>query len=189
MIDQKTYERFAANVFPEPNSGCWLWTGGYFHSGYGRFNYGRQIGAHVFSYIAHHGDLPFGKVVHHVCNNKACVNPQHLEAVTHSENCRAFFHDRRSGRVAGRVTAIGNLEPAFSIVRKFDTPAKSGTKVLAERLGIDRSAVAKWVLPKASRGTGGWVPYWYYDQIMAFAKEIGIDLDPAEFVIRPEVAA
>ncbi len=87
MIDQKAYDRFMAKAYPEPNSGCWLWTGAVTHRGYGQFYaYGRQMGAHVFSHLWHKGKIPDGLVVHHRCNLPCCVNPEHLEAVTGQKN-------------------------------------------------------------------------------------------------------
>ena len=81
------------------------------------------------------------------------------------------------------------LEPAFSVIRKFDTPEKTGAVVLAERLGLTRSAVTKWTLPprgKGNGGTNGYIPSRYFNEILAFAKEIGVPLDPGEFVRRSE---
>jgi len=95
------------------------------------------------------------------------------------------------------MVRMSKLEPAYSVIRKFDgTDAagkKRGTIILAEHLGLTRSAVAKWTLPPkdgGNGGTGGYIPSRYYDDILAFAEKIGVDLDEGEFVRRPdEVAA
>lgn len=91
------------------------------------------------------------------------------------------------------MVRMSKLEPAYSIIRKFDPKrdgkVSRGAAAIAERLGLTRSAVSKWTLPVNQSGTGGYVPPRHYDDIRAFAEEIGIDLDPAEFVVRPEVAA
>ena len=96
-------ERFMDKVSPEPNSGCWLWTG-YTLKGYGRFGAGgRSAGvvyAHRFSYEMHKGIIPVGLEIDHTCNVKSCVNPDHLEAVTHQENIQRMV-DRGGGRWRG----------------------------------------------------------------------------------------
>lgn len=56
-------------------------------AGYGKLTlHGKQIGAHVASYILHKGEIPKGLEIMHTCANKLCVNPKHLIAGTHKEN-------------------------------------------------------------------------------------------------------
>jgi hypothetical protein len=81
------------------------------------------------------------------------------------------------------------LDPAYSVIRKFDMPGKSGTVVLAERLGRDRSTVQKWTMAREQRGTGGFIPYPYHDEIEAFAEELGIPFERSEFLSRRAEAA
>lgn len=91
------------------------------------------------------------------------------------------------------MVRMSKLEPAYSLIRKFDPKRQGkvsrGAAAVAERLGLTRSAVSKWTLPVSQSGTGGYVPPRYYDEILAFANEVGVELEPAEFVVRPEVAA
>lgn len=67
---------------------CWFWTGGATSRGYGSFLlYEKNMLAHRVSYLLEYGDLPGdGLELDHLCRSKLCVNPAHLEAVTHQEN-------------------------------------------------------------------------------------------------------
>lgn len=83
-------------------SGCWHWLGakwglpGYL---YGQIRLGdgsaKRITAHRFAYIHANGPIPDDLDVDHLCNNKLCVNPAHLEAVTHRENIIRSYQRRK----------------------------------------------------------------------------------------------
>jgi len=70
-------------------NGCWNWTGTVSRNGYGLAHRGRtSMTAHRFVYQCHNGPIPAGLELDHLCRNKLCVNPGHLEPVTHAENMR-----------------------------------------------------------------------------------------------------
>lgn len=75
-------------------NGCWEWAGAVDRkTGYGKLSYeGRVTTAHRASYTALVGPIPQGLVVDHLCRNKVCVRPSHLEAVTNAENIRRGHH-------------------------------------------------------------------------------------------------
>lgn len=86
-------QRFMDFVMPVPECGCWLWTGGDSGAGrgggYGRFTIrGRSVAAHRWAYAAFVGRLRRGAQVDHKCRLRCCVNPDHLEQVSHRENQR-----------------------------------------------------------------------------------------------------
>lgn len=94
MISDRLPKRFAAKVAVAA-SGCWEWTGYKSELGYGQFNKkgnktnGRKLmKAHRFAYECLVGPIPDGLELDHLCRNPSCVNPAHLEPVTHRENMR-----------------------------------------------------------------------------------------------------
>jgi hypothetical protein len=71
--------------------GCWEWLGTRNEQGYGMFwpvTSRPHVSAHRFQWIRLFGPVPEGKELDHLCSNRACVNPSHLEPVSHRENCR-----------------------------------------------------------------------------------------------------
>jgi hypothetical protein len=80
-------ERFTSKIHYE-KSGCWTWTGATTgKTGYGRFWYDGERGlAHRFSHEYFRGPIGQEKEIDHLCRNRLCVNPDHLEEVTHKEN-------------------------------------------------------------------------------------------------------
>lgn len=80
-------EHFGIDFVPEPNTGCWFWVRAINHFGYGRVTVGaRQTMAHRLSYELLRGPVPDGLCLDHLCRQRSCVNPDHLEAVTMREN-------------------------------------------------------------------------------------------------------
>ncbi len=74
---------------------CWNWKANKYKDGYGQFSIGkRKIAAHRYSYILARGDIQEDFVVDHLCGNKSCVNPLHLEVVTQKENVKRGIKNR-----------------------------------------------------------------------------------------------
>lgn len=93
--------RFFAKVTEGPN-GCWQWVGAVDSGGYGRFNAGgRRVGpydsAHRWSWKFFNGPIPAGLEVDHLCFNRSCVNPDHLDIVDRRTNVHRGRRNQNHG--------------------------------------------------------------------------------------------
>jgi hypothetical protein len=97
--------RTIAAVFLE-NAGrdqCWDWPNGRNQYGYGTYldEQGKRRSAHRVAYEMAKGTIPDGLVIDHLCRNRACINPAHLEAVTTRTNvlrssCKTALNFRKT---------------------------------------------------------------------------------------------
>jgi hypothetical protein len=82
----KVLGTFLGHIAVLPN-GCWLWNGYKNNKGYGQFKLrGKIYYAHRLSFLLNKGEIESGLELDHLCKTPLCVNPDHLEAVTHQEN-------------------------------------------------------------------------------------------------------
>jgi hypothetical protein len=133
---------FWAHVEVGEPGACWLWRGGRFKNGYGRFNAGRQWhAAHRFSYALHNGPLVDGLEIAHLCHDRQCVNPAHLMQTTRAINAQQSVDAERYVRgtqtVHARMTDDG--------VREMRSLYAAGWRQvdLAARFGIIQATVSK----------------------------------------------
>lgn len=95
-------ERFNQKIHPEPNTGCWLWTGATFPRGYAAFKVaGRSVRAHRWAYEQVHGPIPEEFDAMHRCGATSCVNPDHLELKPRAKRTRVLRANRREACVNG----------------------------------------------------------------------------------------
>lgn len=88
-------QRFWRYVSPEPNTGCWLWAGALGKMGYGylwSIDKKGAVAAHRLSYTLVKGSIPDSLELDHLCRVRSCVNPEHLEPVTHRINMERGVH-------------------------------------------------------------------------------------------------
>jgi hypothetical protein len=85
IVSQQRIAQFWARV--DKRGDCWIFDTVSRAEGYGSFSLkSKQIGAHRFAYIITHGSIPKGAHIDHLCRVRACVNPDHLQAVSQKLN-------------------------------------------------------------------------------------------------------
>jgi HNH endonuclease len=102
-------ERFWAKV--DRTEDCWVWMGGKDRAGYGQFAYRVESGpmvwkAHRFAYFLAKGWVPEEKHLDHLCRNRACVNPSHLEPVSSATNTRRAAAAKATERAVRESKAL-----------------------------------------------------------------------------------
>ena len=89
LADEQFTSRFWSKVqIPLGIGECWQWIAGQNGDGYGSFQEAsyKNSKAHRIAYEMVIGQIPEGKVIDHLCRNRGCVNPYHMEVVTPGEN-------------------------------------------------------------------------------------------------------
>lgn len=97
LVNEKALAEFKKHYTEGDPDACWNWNG---DSGgrYGRFKLDKVwYSAHRFSYTYHKGEIPFGILIRHTCDNQRCVNPNHLKPGTHKDNARDRDNRNRHG--------------------------------------------------------------------------------------------
>jgi hypothetical protein len=115
---------------------CWLWRGYLDRDGYGTFFFRRlNRRAHRVAWFGSKGDLKEGLVINHTCRNRHCVNPQHLQAITASENTM------RDSSSAGYVNSQKTTCPRGHAYDRFYSGQRVCSTCEAEK---KRRLRAKW---------------------------------------------
>lgn len=112
---------------------CLIWQGSLNDRGYGMSSSGGWRLAHKVQWETVHGPVPDGLELDHLCRQRDCVNPAHLEPVTHAENMR------RSSVARAEVAAAEGSRIAALRVRLQWSQGQ-----LAEALGVSRALVTLW---------------------------------------------
>lgn len=169
-------------VRPKDPTACWLWIGAIQQQGYGLWTFyppdmprKKLMVAHRVMYSLVHGAIPDNMELDHLCRNKTCVNPDHLEIVTHKENLARIpghgycnqGHDLSLTRVKisekssrCRVCYYGGLEAAKAARRarglKKNGRPKAFTCVCGHRNWHHRGGVCRGFPSKSGKKVVGW---------------------------------
>jgi len=142
-------ERFDSKWIPEPNSGCHIWTGHLHAEGYGRFRYkGRVCNAHRVAWELANNKSAEGFVIRHKCDNRACVNPDHLIEGSQADNIKDMYERGRNRHRSGEEHPRAKLTAELVDKIRNDNRLQ---RVIAESYGITRPQVSKIKSGKAWR--------------------------------------
>lgn len=143
-LSPKDAARLRASYVIDSETGCWVWVRGRTTAGYGHFHFrGAYYQAHRFVYGVTRGPIAADLEPDHLCRNRACVFPDHVEPVSHSINVARGLR--------------GRLTPAD--VRAIRASAGESQRDLGRRFGVDHSTIcrvlngSRW-LEAASRALG-----------------------------------
>jgi hypothetical protein len=131
-------EKLAHYSMPEPNSGCWLWTGCVTERGYACLKIdGTYIYAHRLAFEEMHGKIPESVLVCHQCDVPSCVNPQHLHPGDHLSN---QAEKAQRGRVKGERNPCAKLTAAQ--VKEIRSSVGASNRALSEKFGVANSTIS-----------------------------------------------
>jgi len=145
-------EYLMQRVDKDPVTGCWNWLKAKSPAGYGRFG-STPLYAHRASYECFKGSIPTGLQIDHLCRNRGCINPAHLEAVTSRENTMrglvnghrwSYGNKNALGHTGPRGEAAGAAKLTNDSVREIRRLLEAGAKGkdVAAMFGVTPSCVS-----------------------------------------------
>jgi len=138
---ERLYNKFTI----DSKTGCWNWTAGLLKDGYGSFAFKPFAqSAHRGSWIIHNGAIPDGMLVCHRCDNRRCVNPDHLFLGTYLDNNHDMIEKCRAIYPCGSKSFWSKLtEKQVLEIRKRHANGDITQRKLAQEYGIGYKAINK----------------------------------------------
>lgn len=104
VLSESDIARFWPRVNKNGPNGCWEWTGALNNYGYGAFSIGRPMyPAHRVAYVLILGPVPSNHPLDHLCRNRKCVNPDHLDAVPQKINMQRGWWGTKEHCIHGHL--------------------------------------------------------------------------------------
>lgn len=133
------------------NNGCWEWTGLLSNLGYGKIGFkGKTKLVSRLVYEIFVGDIPKGLLVCHTCDNRKCINPDHLFLGTPKENMHDMIDKGRDKKCKGISHPTSKLtEKDVLEIRSKYVPRKNSYPKLAKEFGVADTTIEKIIKRKA----------------------------------------
>jgi hypothetical protein len=146
--------RFWEKVNKDSPNDCWIWTAGTAGNGYGqiRLEDDTRCLSHRLSYEMHIGDIPSGLLVCHHCDNRLCVNPDHLFVGTHKDNLRDMVEKGRSNKGQKNVRAR-LTEDQVRQIRSMYSTGNYTQRAIGEEFGVGQKVISQII----NKDTWGWL--------------------------------
>lgn len=147
------FQRFHETLSQGGPNGCWVWNGASGQNGYGQIkSFGKIVSAHRFAFELYKGPIPEGQEILHSCDNKLCVNPDHLRAGTHAENMaeageRDLMPRGRAHHSYGRRNLRPNQAHRVRVLGRTYLSQKEAERAL----GLGSGTVRYWIKNKPER--------------------------------------
>lgn len=147
------FERLLSGYEEDVKTGCWVWKGHTYSNGYGVLKvFGKDVSAHRYSYELHKGSIPPGMDILHSCDNRKCINPEHLRAGTHQENMEEAARRGRMPRgKAHHMFGRSNPRPEQAKPVRVLGRIYPSQKAAERTLGLGSGTVRYWLLNKPDK--------------------------------------
>ncbi len=110
---------------------CWVWQYAKNSGGYGQFQKDKVCyQAHKYMYELIKGAIPANCELDHLCRNRLCINPEHLEPVSHAENCRRGNQTKLSKEDVKEIRKLSATHTHQKIADKFKVSRQSISLIL-----------------------------------------------------------
>lgn len=154
FINEKLKKRFLSKIIKTDN--CWLWNAGIRPNGYGSFwAKTKTVTSHRYSYEIFKGDIPKNMCVCHSCDNRKCVNPDHLWLGTQKENLQDMYLKKRNPNIIrkrGEKSEFAKLNnEKVSIIKMLYKKGKYTYETLGKKFNVGHTTIYRIIKNKTYR--------------------------------------